>query len=375
MTQFDAEALLVEISADSPCGEDVTYDVAFLELEQLAKGTAETQVGDHIQEGAEPDWQKVYRQSLKLLERSRDLRLILYLTAAMLCLEGLSGYRNGLLLLRGVVERYWDHFYPQLDPEDDNDPLERMNIIGSLSPPPTMMSDQDPLKFITRLMQVPLCRPEDPRLPRPSMRHILAATGEITVSEKEAGGLPDLQLIEAAFEQSKVENLLDTDQTISACLEHIRALDKMLTDRVGAAAAPNLARLEHLLRQMHAKTRVHLEHKGYGPQTSEGGQPQTEMDSPMESRPSSSQNPGRRPDGIPEQTLSGNVTSNQDVIRALDMIVSYYAQHEPSSPVPLLINRAKRLVGKSFVDIIKDLSPDAISQVRLVSGEEDQPED
>jgi type VI secretion system protein ImpA len=374
VTQFDVDALLAEISADAPCGEDVSYDVAFLELEQLAKGTAETQVGDHIQESEEPDWQKVYRQSLELLERSRDLRLILYLTTAMLCLEGLSGFRNGLFLLRGVVERYWDHLFPQLDPEDDNDPLERMNIIGSLSPSPTMMSDQDPLKFITRLMHVPLCRPQDARLPRPSMRHILFATGEITVSEKEAGGLPNLQLIEAAFEQSKIENLMDTDQTISDCLEHLHALDQMLTDRVGAAAAPNLARLEHLLQQMQAKTRVHLEHKGYGTNTSEGGQPQTEMDSPMNSRPSNSQNPSRS-DGTPEKTLSGKVTSNQDVIRALDMIVAYYAHNEPSSPVPLLIKRAKRLVGKSFVDIIKDLSPDAMSQVRQVSGEEEQPED
>jgi hypothetical protein len=40
-----------------------------------------------------------------------------------------------------------------------------------------------------------------------------------------------------------------------------------------------------------------------------------------------------------------------------------------------LIKRAKRLVGKSFVDIIRDLSPDAMSQVKMVSGDEDQPED
>ena len=56
------------------------------------------------------------------------------------------------------------------------------------------------------------------------------------------------------------------------------------------------------------------------------------------------------------------------------MIISYYERSEPSSPVPLLIKRAKRLVGKSFVDIIRDISPDAMSQVQMVSGEEDQVE-
>ena len=163
----DLDALLEEISPDAPCGEDISYDAGFLELEQFVKGTAETQVGDHIHKGEEPDWKKVRRQSLKLLERSRDIRLVLYLTVSTLCLKGLPGFCDGLALLRGLVERYWDYFFPQLDPEDDNDPLERMNIIGALSPPATVMSDQDQMKFLTRLMNVPLCRPDDARLPHP----------------------------------------------------------------------------------------------------------------------------------------------------------------------------------------------------------------
>ena len=123
MTHLDVDALLTEISPDAPCGEDISYDVAFLDLERIAQGKAEKQVGDYIQEREEPDWKQVYRQSLELLERSRDLRLILYLTASTLRLEGLSGFCDGLALLRGVVERYWEHLFPQLDPEDDNDPL------------------------------------------------------------------------------------------------------------------------------------------------------------------------------------------------------------------------------------------------------------
>ena len=79
--------------------------------------------------------------------------------------------------------------------------------------------------------------------------------------------------------------------------------------------------------------------------------------------------------GSQGQQLSGRLASNQDVLKALDMILAYYQQSEPSSPVPLLIKRAKRLVGKSFVDIIRDLSPDAMAQVKMVSGDEDQPKD
>ena len=77
MTHFDVDALLAEISPDAPCGEDISYDADFLELERLARGKAEAQVGDYFQESEEPDWKQVYRLSLELLARSRDLRLIL----------------------------------------------------------------------------------------------------------------------------------------------------------------------------------------------------------------------------------------------------------------------------------------------------------
>ena len=376
MAPFDVDTLLVEISPGSPCGEDISYDVAFLELERLIQGTAETQVGDHILESQEPDWELVYSHSLKLFERSRDLRLILYLTLSALYLEGLSGFCDGLALLRGVVERYWDHMFPQLDPEDGNDPLERINIIGSLSPANTVMSDQNPLKFSSRLMDVSLCKPDDPRLPNPSLRHILVASGELPTPKTKVGRIPTMQLIDAAFDQTEIETLQTTDHVLRDSLAHLNALDNTLIERVGATASPDMSKLEHLLKQIQSKTGMYLERRGYGSDVSLLKQIQTKVGTYMERKRSNSNEStgGRTPStvGAPLQELTGQVTSKQEVLKALDMIVNYYEQNEPSSPVPLLIRRAKRLVGKSFVDIIRDLSPDAMSQVRMVSGESEE---
>lgn len=381
MTNFDLDALLAEISSDAPCGEDISYDAAFLELERIAEGTSETQVGDYIQEGVDPDWKKVCQLSLDLLGRSRDLRLIIYLTAAMLRLEGISGLSNGLALLRGLVERHWDHLFPQLDPEDDNDPIERMNIIGSLSPPATVMNDT--MKFIPQLMELPLCKPDDARLPHMSLRHILLESGEIAPSEAEGRDVPSMPLIDAAFEQTDLETLKTTDRVIGDCLEHLSVLDQVITGYVGASAAPNFNRLDHVLKQMRSKTAMYLERRGYGSsdrsfpdQTEANAQNQLDMDTPNSKEPPmDSENQSDLDLNPQKQQLSGRLASNQDVLKALDMILAYYQQSEPSSPVPLLIKRAKRLVGKSFVDIIRDLSPDAMSQVKMVSGDKDQPED
>ncbi len=377
MAAIDVDALLEEITPDAPCGEDISYDADFLELERLAEGTAETQVGEHIQEAEEPDWKQVRTISLALLERSRDIRVILYLMAALLRREGLSGYCQGMALLRGTVERWWDHFYPQLDPEDDNDPLERMNILSALSPPASMMSDQDPMKFIPRLTDAPLCEPSDARLPHASLRDILVASGELTVPENSDGHPPTAQLIDAAFDQTDIELLRSTERLIDECLDHLNALDSQLVERVGADTAPNFNRLDHLLKQMQSKVSGYMARRGYA---APGASPEDGTPDAGEAAAPPTTDQAGTPTaavgaGVLGAALSGQITSDQDVLKALEMITSYYERNEPSSPVPLLLRRAKRLVGKSFVDIIRDLSPDAISQVQMVSGEEESSEE
>ena len=52
----------------------------------------------------------------------------------------------------------------------------------------------------------------------------------------------------------------------------------------------------------------------------------------------------------------------------MDRISEYFQRNEPSSPVPLLMHRAKRLVSMSFMDILKDMAPDGVSQASTVGG-------
>jgi type VI secretion system protein ImpA len=57
------------------------------------------------------------------------------------------------------------------------------------------------------------------------------------------------------------------------------------------------------------------------------------------------------------------------VVQAIDRICQYYSRKEPSSPVPLLLRRAQRLVDKDFMAIIEDIAVDALPQVRSVTGQ------
>ena len=142
-------------------------------------------------------------------------------------------------------------------------------------------------------------------------------------------------------------------------------MDAQLIDYVGSGSAPNLDRVQHLLKQMLSKIGMHMERRGY---SAGDGAALDEADPDGQTVDGDAAQPGAV---SPGQSLSGQIMSDQEVLKALDMIISYYERNEPSSPVPLLIKRAKRLVGKSFVDIIRDISPDALAQVNVVSGEEE----
>jgi type VI secretion system protein ImpA len=66
--------------------------------------------------------------------------------------------------------------------------------------------------------------------------------------------------------------------------------------------------------------------------------------------------------------LPGAINNQNDVRNTLDRLMQYYAKFEPSSPVPVLLARAKRLVGADFMTIIKELAPEGEGNVNLIAG-------
>jgi type VI secretion system protein ImpA len=66
--------------------------------------------------------------------------------------------------------------------------------------------------------------------------------------------------------------------------------------------------------------------------------------------------------------LTGEIASRADVIRVLDKICEYYDRFEPASPVPIFMRRAKRLVTMNFMDLIKDLAPEAMQKIEVFTG-------
>ena len=62
------------------------------------------------------------------------------------------------------------------------------------------------------------------------------------------------------------------------------------------------------------------------------------------------------------------IRTRADVQRTLDLLCAYYESNEPSSPVPILLRRARRLTAMSFMDLVRDLAPAGSAELEVIRG-------
>ena len=72
--------------------------------------------------------------------------------------------------------------------------------------------------------------------------------------------------------------------------------------------------------------------------------------------------------GAPGKKAAGELRTREDALRLLDRICDFIERSEPSSPAPLLIRRAQRLMTMNFVEILEDIAPDGLTQARNITG-------
>jgi type VI secretion system protein ImpA len=339
MSAIDVDAILQEISPEAPCGENLEYDQVFLDMALAAEGRPEQQMGDQVVAAEPPNWKEVKEKAIQLAGRTRDLRVGVYLARALIHTDGLPGLLDALRLLQGYIGRYWDPVHPQLDPEDGNDPTFRVNTLITLQGADTLLHPIRDATLIHARVVGDL-----------SFRNVLVARGDLDPHLNEDP--PSQALINGAFAECDLDEL---KAVAAACAEShaiSTTLETELTERVGVTNAADLSALPQLLAEVQAFLDEHLAARGVG------------------DGPESAVGDGRSAD---EAAESGAIRTRDDVVRALDRISRYYQAHEPSSPVPLLMNRARRLVHANFIDLVKDLAPEGLSQVENLRGQAPEP--
>lgn len=321
------------------CGPDLEYDPRFLDFLSSSREKPERQLGNQIIPAQAPDWRAVMQQGTRLSMESRDLRIAVVLTQAATELTDLSGLVQGLLLIHSWLEQHWDDLHPTLNHDGERDPLVRMNALASLA---------DPAGCLKAVRQA--CFLDCP-------------IGTLSLGDAESilkGRTTSENAVVTSADQ--MERLLSDESERNAerlaALTHasrtLAEIDALWRSRVEAEYWPELGPLKDLLNRLSALG------EGQALSSSDMAEPIPGCTPETESVP-------LRATAV--RTLPERVTNRHDAFLALAVARRYFESHEPSHPAPLLIRRIEKLADLGFAEILAELTPDALAQLRHITGE------
>jgi len=334
MADIDLAALLAPVSDASPNGPDLEYDPVFLALEDAARGKVEQQFGDTLIAAQEPDWRAMNEHASALLGRTRDLRVALHWLRAATHLSGFAGFASGIALVHGLLERHWDTVHPQLDASDGNDPTMRLNALAPLANADSVLADLRAAALGATRGSI-------------TARQVELAFGKADPVGGESAPSQAGALEGVAAASADMPALIDA---LIAAHDHVCGIDGIVGVKVGASQAPDLKALRTLTQCLADAGRAVR------------GDAALPGASATPSAVASMAGAGGG-GGVP-----GTIASRDDAMKALDRVCDWLERHEPTNPAPLLIRRAKRLMTKNFLDIIRDLAPEGLSQVERAAG-------
>lgn len=345
---MDVDALLQPIGDEQPSGENLEYEYSFSAMELASAYGEERQVGDSVIEGEEPNWGELAEHATEVLKESHDIRAAVFLTEAQLRREGLSGFTEGVTLVHGYLDRFWDSCHPQPD-EDDGDVTMRINAVQGLA-------DRD--RMLPGLRRVGLTQSRS--FGAISLRDVELADGKIDPGPDE--DVPKLSTISAAFRDTSSEWLSEQSDAVRDARSQVAAIDAIFADKTPGEGP----QLDRLIKTLDAMAEVFSRFVlGEAPDGDAGDADAGAGDG------AASASAGEAPAAGGGGGGGGAITSPDDVRRALDRIITYYNRAEPSSPVPVILGRARRLVGADFLTIVRDMAAEGMDEVRKVGGLKD----
>ena len=426
----DLDTLLAPIDEAAPAGADPAIsDPLFQAVVQAAGGQTDYVFDgkDEVEIFRPPNWGEVERQVLDCLGRSRDVRLAIILARALVAETGPIGLARGLGYLDRLLADFWETAHPAPDPSE-SDPAERyftrINALKLLA-----QSDGLPREILAAplveargigrfsLRQLQLAQGKGapgPNESRPEPGMLRAATEkdpEIAAKRAAMGdAVTALRGIEArlaaelgtvAPDLAPLARLLDElgralgadamppaeaaepastqpgaaappagiaraagpgGSRLGSRAEVLAALDAILAFyRTNDPSSPiplfvmRIRRLvpmsfAELLRELAPSGLAELEHVA-------DVEPAGPIDAPSTGPP-------------PAAAAVPAITSRAAVVETLDAVIDFYHTREPSSPIPVLVRRIRRLVPLGFVALLQEIAPKGLAEFKEFADSE-----
>lgn len=326
---------LQPMSALAPCGPSLEYDHEYAVLFSRMAPQTDTQYGNFVGVPEATNWAEVERDCQRLLLRTKDINLLVWLCRARTRLGQAAGLAHVLGLLRELLVAWPDAVHPQLLIDGEPEPAVRANALSGLVDMEGLLSDvfeivvasSTAMRLTVRDVERAFAVPRLPDAPSPD-----SVTQQLTALHVSSRGQPQApltQLVEAAA--------------------HVRAIDAWARAQLGDEA-PSL----------HALIRI--------------------LDLFQDPLVKSSAQSVAPLSGEPPVFASrlGSMTADQDQARDRDDVLAeirsareWFELHEPSSPVAILLKQAERMVGKRFFQVADSIPLDLLQKWEATEAAEE----
>jgi type VI secretion system protein ImpA len=126
------DELLNPIDGPNPSGANLRYDPIFDKIKEARREEDQPPPGMTERDRKVADNPLVLKLTIDILtKKTKDLQLAAWLTEASLKQKGFAGLRDGLLLCHGLIEKFWDTLYPELEDGDAQTRAAPLGFIGT----------------------------------------------------------------------------------------------------------------------------------------------------------------------------------------------------------------------------------------------------
>lgn len=332
--------------ADDDAGDDLEYTPDFRKLETQLQGKPE-QVNDQkevISSAEPPAWRLAYKSAEKLLLESKDLRIATGLVRCLIAIHGVYGLATGFKLIEALLEKYWESIHPL--PDEPGDFMSRVNSLAALN---------DRFQTLDYLRGCPLLKNKNGLTL--NLRAFYIAAGKL---------------------QAKTDELKLTSNQLQMAVNDADASDAEAVLEAIRSALVSINRVMDIFREKSSQDEPNFKNiiddlNLILPYFNKALQPTlVEPTAPSEIQTSPLANTVQSPQvAVKPQSIQ----SRADVVEILEKVCLFLEETEPAHPAPLFIRRGQRLLGMDFMEIIKELSPDAYDTISHLSGKKTSEDD
>ena len=351
---FDIDALLQPFSDDKPVGEDIREDFSptsiYYQIKDARAAARTTERQNLMSDDPNAIYQKVQEWNTVLelapkilLENGKDLEIAAWYIEALIREHGFPGLRDGLRLVNGLIENFWDDLYPL--PDEDG-------VETRVAPLTGLNGDDGDGTLISPISQVMLTDGYDGGFAAWQYEQAYEIETIVDPDKKEAriaqGGVT-LKSIEGTVLETASSYFVQLFGDLDEAIAEFTTMSSVLDEKCGHDAPPSsnirnaLKRVKEILGFLTKDVLLSSE-ETVDEDDAAAGDDQGEATNVSKPKTASIDNVG--------------INSRDEAFRALLKVSDFFKRTEPHSPISYNLNQAVKWGRMSLPELLGELIPD-----------------